>query len=75
MWGVGDLARLVLAGATFSTEFKREGNLIWPTLLDNVTPSMRLAWEEPFGPVLPIIRVSCALHAGLAMLCCLAPGG
>lgn len=44
-------------GATFLTEYKREGNLIWPTLLDHVTPSMRIAWEEPFGPLLPIMRV------------------
>jgi glyceraldehyde-3-phosphate dehydrogenase (NADP+) len=36
---------------------KREKNLIYPTLIDNVTTDMRLAWEEPFGPVLPIIRV------------------
>lgn len=36
---------------------KREGNLIYPTLMDNVTEEMRLAWEESFGPVLPIIRV------------------
>jgi glyceraldehyde-3-phosphate dehydrogenase (NADP+) len=36
---------------------KREKNLIYPTLMDNVTTDMRLAWEEPFGPVLPIIRV------------------
>ena len=36
---------------------QREGNLIYPTLIDNVTEDMRLAWEEPFGPVLPIIRV------------------
>ncbi|WP_114571587.1 NADP-dependent glyceraldehyde-3-phosphate dehydrogenase [Exiguobacterium flavidum] len=35
----------------------REGNLIAPTLLDDVTTEMRVAWEEPFGPVLPIIRV------------------
>lgn len=35
----------------------RDGNLIYPTLIDNVTEKMRLAWEEPFGPVLPIIRV------------------
>lgn len=35
----------------------RKGNLIYPTLIDNVTEEMRLAWEEPFGPVLPIIRV------------------
>lgn len=36
---------------------KREGNIIYPTLFDNVTEDMRLAWEEPFGPVLPIMRV------------------
>ncbi|GGE73100.1 NADP-dependent glyceraldehyde-3-phosphate dehydrogenase [Priestia taiwanensis] len=43
--------------ATLVTGNKREGNLIYPTLLDNVTTDMRVAWEEPFGPVLPIIRV------------------
>lgn len=32
--------------------------MIWPTLLDNVTSNMRIAWEEPFGPVLPIMRIS-----------------
>lgn len=36
---------------------KREGNIIYPTLFDKVTEDMRLAWEEPFGPVLPIMRV------------------
>lgn len=43
-------AKLVVGG-------QREGNLIYPTLYDNVTTDMDLAWEEPFGPVLPIIRV------------------
>ncbi len=43
-------AKLLLGG-------NRDGNLIYPTLFDNVTTDMRLAWEEPFGPVLPIIRV------------------
>ena len=43
-------AKLILGG-------NREENLIYPTLFDNVTTDMRLAWEEPFGPVLPIIRV------------------
>jgi hypothetical protein len=38
--------------ATFCQEYRREGNLIWPLLLDNVRPDMRIAWEEPFGPVL-----------------------
>lgn len=45
-------------GAKELTAFKREGNLIWPTLFDHVTRDMEIAWEEPFGPVLPIIRVS-----------------
>lgn len=45
-------------GAKALTTFKREGNLISPVLFDQVTREMRLAWEEPFGPVLPIIRVS-----------------
>ncbi|CAM6038605.1 unnamed protein product [Sphagnum compactum] len=44
-------------GATFYQEWKREGNLIWPLLLDHVRPDMRIAWEEPFGPVLPVIRI------------------
>ncbi len=38
-------------------EWKREGNLIWPLLIDHVRPDMRIAWEEPFGPVLPVIRI------------------
>lgn len=45
-------------GATLVLGNKREGNLIYPTLLDHVTKEMRIAWEEPFGPVLPIIRVN-----------------
>lgn len=44
-------------GANLITGRTREGNTIYPTLFDNVTEDMRLAWEEPFGPVLPIIRV------------------
>ncbi|MFW9785840.1 MAG: NADP-dependent glyceraldehyde-3-phosphate dehydrogenase [Candidatus Heimdallarchaeota archaeon] len=44
-------------GALLRYGNKREGNIIWPTVLDNVTTDMRVAWEEPFGPVLPFIRV------------------
>lgn len=44
-------------GATFCQEWKREGNLIHPVLVDNVTRDMRLAWEEPFGPIIPLMRV------------------
>ncbi len=34
---------------------KREGNIIYPTVVKNVKRTDRLAIEEPFGPVLPII--------------------
>lgn len=44
-------------GAKALGEYKREGNLISPLIFDNVTTDMRLAWEEPFGPVLPFIRI------------------
>lgn len=44
-------------GAKLLIGNKREGNLLYPTLFDHVTTDMRLAWEEPFGPVLPIIRI------------------
>lgn len=45
-------------GGTVICGGKREGNLIYPTLIDNVNADMRVAWEEPFGPVLPIIRIN-----------------
>lgn len=47
----------LLKGATLLVGNKREGCMIWPTVLDHVTLDMRIAWEEPFGPVLPFIRV------------------
>nr|WP_308780417.1 NADP-dependent glyceraldehyde-3-phosphate dehydrogenase [Lactococcus insecticola] len=56
---VADLiADTIAVGADLLVGNKREGNLIYPTLFDHVTTDMRLAWEEPFGPVLPIIRVA-----------------
>lgn len=45
-------------GATLCQAYKRELNLIWPLLIDKVTPDMRIAWEEPFGPVVPVMRIS-----------------
>ncbi|MBA0835913.1 hypothetical protein Goarm_008163 [Gossypium armourianum] len=51
-----DLAAANIVKGGFS--YRREGNLIWPLLLDNVRPDMRIAWEEPFGPVLPVIRIT-----------------
>ncbi|MDO5558526.1 MAG: NADP-dependent glyceraldehyde-3-phosphate dehydrogenase [Oscillospiraceae bacterium] len=44
-------------GAKLIAGGSRTGNLVEPTLFDYVTLDMRLAWEEPFGPVVPVIRV------------------
>lgn len=44
-------------GAKLIIGNKAEKNLLYPTLIDHVTEDMRLAWEEPFGPSLPVIRV------------------
>ena len=44
-------------GAKIIVGGNRDKNLIYPTLIDNVTTQMRFAWEEQFGPVLPILRV------------------
>ena len=55
VWELIDDARE--KGAHLLVGGKREENLIYPTLFDHVTTDMRLAWEEPFGPVLPVIRV------------------
>ncbi len=51
------IADAEIKGAELIIGGKREGNLIYPTLFDRVTTDMRIAWEEPFGPVVPIIRV------------------
>jgi len=42
----------VLAGGT------REGAIVTATVIDHVTPAMRIYTEESFGPVKPIIRVT-----------------
>jgi glyceraldehyde-3-phosphate dehydrogenase (NADP+) len=47
----------IAKGAKLLIGNKREKNLVYPTLFDRVTVDMRVAWEEPFGPVLPILRV------------------
>jgi len=45
-------------GATLCQPYTRVGNLIHPLLVDNVTEDMKLCWEEPFGPVIPFVRVA-----------------
>ncbi|WP_454382444.1 NADP-dependent glyceraldehyde-3-phosphate dehydrogenase [Streptococcus sp. Marseille-Q7156] len=56
IWGLIEDAQE--KGAQALTPIKREGNLLWPVLFDQVTKDMKVAWEEPFGPILPIIRVA-----------------
>lgn len=56
IWGLIEDAQEKEAQAL--TPIKREGNLLWPVFFDQVTKDMKVAWEEPFGPVLPIIRVA-----------------
>jgi glyceraldehyde-3-phosphate dehydrogenase (NADP+) len=50
-------------GAQMLVGGERSGRYIPPTLLDMVTEDMRIAWEEPFGPVLPILRCESLDHA------------
>ncbi len=46
-------ARLVTGGAPLRD---RPGSYFAPTVLDRVPPNARIAQEEPFGPVSPVIR-------------------
>ncbi|QIL71205.1 phosphonoacetaldehyde dehydrogenase [Diaphorobacter sp. HDW4B] len=46
----------IAAGATLKCGHIRKGALYSPTVLDNVTLDMRVAKEETFGPVSPVIR-------------------
>eukprot|EP00871_Galdieria_phlegrea_P004759 jgi/Galph1/5284/GphlegSOOS_G3917.1 len=50
-------------GAKQVTHFKRQHNLLWPTVLDHVQLDMAVAWEEPFGPLLPIVRMKTTQEA------------
>ncbi len=48
-------ARLVLDGRGVRVEGLPEGNFIGPTIFDQVKPTMRIAQEEIFGPVLSVM--------------------
>jgi acyl-CoA reductase-like NAD-dependent aldehyde dehydrogenase len=50
-------ARLLTGGAVYEGAPWIDGYFYRPTIFDNVTPSMRIAQEEIFGPVLSIIEV------------------
>lgn len=50
-------AQLDIGGQMVSDARLKGGNFYQPTLFSNVTPDMRIATEEIFGPVLSMIRV------------------
>jgi acyl-CoA reductase-like NAD-dependent aldehyde dehydrogenase len=51
------IADAVARGAKLVAGGKRTGTVVEATLLDHVTPAMRVYAEESFGPVKPVIRV------------------
>lgn len=50
-------ARLLCGGARLTGEPYVHGHFMAPTLFDQVTPTMRIANEEVFGPVIAILTV------------------
>ncbi len=50
-------AKILVDGRGATVAGKEDGFYVGPTVIDNVTPDMRIAQEEVFGPVLTIIRV------------------
>ena len=51
------IADAVAKGATVVAGGKREGSVVEATIIDHVTPEMRIYGEESFGPVKPVVRV------------------
>jgi len=49
-------AKVLVDGRGYTVPGKEEGYYVGPTLIDYVTPDMRIAQEEVFGPVMVIIR-------------------
>jgi aldehyde dehydrogenase (NAD+) len=50
-------ARLLTGGAPYENERCLHGTFYRPTVFDHVSPTMRIAQEEIFGPVLSILEV------------------
>jgi betaine-aldehyde dehydrogenase len=53
--GIDEGATLICGGKRPGGEEFAKGNFLEPTIFDNVTPEMRIAREEIFGPVLSVI--------------------
>ena len=54
----GQGAGILVDGRGVVVPGKENGFYVGPTILDHVTPEMRIAREEVFGPVLSILRVA-----------------
>tara|TARA_R110002073_G_scaffold208011_5_gene368445 strand:+ start:31208 stop:32584 length:1377 start_codon:yes stop_codon:yes gene_type:complete len=50
------IAAAIADGAKLLTGGTRDGNLIAPTVLENVSPASELVADETFGPVIPLFR-------------------
>jgi acyl-CoA reductase-like NAD-dependent aldehyde dehydrogenase len=61
--GLAEGARLALGGRRAEGEALRGGHYFLPTVFTGVTPTMRIAREEIFGPVLSVIEVADADQA------------
>ena len=64
--GREDGAELLCGGKRATGEKLENGYFVEPTVFDRVTPDMRIAREEIFGPVLSVLRVK-DLDEGLAV--------
>jgi malonate-semialdehyde dehydrogenase (acetylating) / methylmalonate-semialdehyde dehydrogenase len=51
-------AKVLVDGRGYAVPGKENGYYVGPTLIDYVTPEMRIAQEEVFGPVMVIIRAN-----------------
>ncbi len=61
MWvekGMSEGAKLICGGAPLAGKEYERGWFYPPTVLDNVTPSMSIAREEIFGPVLSVFKAA-----------------
>ena len=61
--GREDGATLVCGGSRATGDGLDKGYFVHPTVFDHVTPDMRIAREEIFGPVLSVLRVRDFEHA------------
>lgn len=49
-------AKILVDGRSAKVDGRENGYYVGPTIIDNVTPDMKIASEEIFGPVLTILR-------------------